>query len=111
MAMAGSWNWDNVSTTFWAEPSEDVYYLLTRWKKAGLNSILDLGCGIGRHSLLFAENGFEVTALDSSESGLRRLEIAAAERGLAVETVHAELGRMRSRDAQPGIDMRIHPPD
>ena len=91
MAMTGSWNWDNVSTSFWAEPSEDVYYLLTRWKKAGFNSILDLGCGIGRHSLLFAENGFEVTALDSSESGLRRLEISAAERGLAVETVHADL--------------------
>lgn len=108
MAMTGSWNWDNVSTSFWAEPSEDVYYLLTRWKKAGFNSILDLGCGIGRHSLLFAENGFEVTALDSSESGLRRLENVAAERGLAVETVHADLASLPFDDGSFDAVLAYH---
>ena len=26
--------------------------------------ILDLACGTGRHSILFAENGYDVTAVD-----------------------------------------------
>jgi len=101
--MGGCWNWDKVSEPFWTESSEDVYYLLNRWKEAGRETILDLGCGIGRHSLLFAANGFQVTALDSSESGLHRLERIAAERSLTINTVHADLTKLpfddRSFDA------------
>ena len=89
--MSGCWNWDKVSEPFWHEPSEDVYYLVNRWKEAGRKIVLDLGCGMGRHALLFAANGFQVTALDSSESGLRRLEKAATERSLAINAVHADL--------------------
>lgn len=33
-------------------------------------SILDLGCGTGGHSILFAEDGFDVVGIDSSESML-----------------------------------------
>ena len=33
-------------------------------------SLLDLGCGLERHSLLFAEYGFRVTAADISEDAL-----------------------------------------
>ncbi len=91
MASGGSWNWDRVTSEFWSEPSEDVYYLVARWKKSGLSRVLDLGCGMGRHSLLFAENGFEVTALDLSESGLRKLRALATERGLHIRTVQADL--------------------
>lgn len=89
--MNGYWNWDRISEPFWHEPSEDVYYLVHRWKEAGRQKVLDLGCGMGRHALLFAANGFQVTALDLSESGLRRLEKTAVERGLAITTVHADL--------------------
>lgn len=34
-------------------------------------SILDLACGAGRHSLLFAQKGFKVTAVDLSETLLK----------------------------------------
>ena len=94
MVRTGSWDWDRVSDTFWSDPSEDVYYLLHRWTGQTHRSILDLGCGLGRHSLLFAVHGFDVTALDASESGLRRLEAIAAKRGLSVHTVHADLTRL-----------------
>ena len=91
MVRTDSWDWDRVSDAFWSDPSEDVYYLLHRWKGPARRSILDLGCGLGRHSLLFAAHGFDVTALDASESGLRRLGTTAAQRGLSVHTVRADL--------------------
>jgi 2-polyprenyl-3-methyl-5-hydroxy-6-metoxy-1,4-benzoquinol methylase len=28
--------------------------------------VLDLGCGVGRHALLFAEHGFAVEAIDGA---------------------------------------------
>jgi SAM-dependent methyltransferase len=91
MDVGHSWNWDRVTTAFWSEPSEDVYYLLHRWRKSGFERVLDLGCGMGRHSLLLAEHGFQVVALDASESGLQKLEASAAERGLTIERVQADL--------------------
>jgi SAM-dependent methyltransferase len=94
MVSTGSWDWDRVSDAFWSNPSEDVYHLLHRWTGQTRSSILDLGCGLGRHSLLFALYGFDVTALDASESGLRRLEAAAARLGLSVHTVHADLTKL-----------------
>ena len=85
------WNWDKVDDAHWAKPSEDVFYFLDRWKDRGLNSILDLGCGIGRHSLLFAEKGFTVTAFDGSESGLARLKASAHDANLPIATAVGDL--------------------
>jgi SAM-dependent methyltransferase len=36
-------------------------------KARGAQHVLDLGCGVGRHALLFAEHGFAVEAIDGSE--------------------------------------------
>jgi tRNA/tmRNA/rRNA uracil-C5-methylase (TrmA/RlmC/RlmD family) len=46
----------------------------------GTQNVLDLGCGVGRHALLFAENGFVVEAVDGAAAGLdfARREAAAA---------------------------------
>lgn len=91
MVRTGSWDWDRVSDVSWSDPSEDVYYLLHRWTGQTRKRILDLGCGLGRHSLLFAVHGFDVTALDTSENGLHKLAAAAVKRGLSVHTVQADL--------------------
>lgn len=37
------------------------------FKSANVRSVLDLGCGTGRHSIFLAESGFDVTAADISE--------------------------------------------
>ena len=39
----------------WLDPCEESYYYAEKWKREGRKSILDLGCGLGRHSVLFAK--------------------------------------------------------
>ncbi len=52
---------------------------------------LDVACGAGRNALFLAESGYEVTALDISRVGLDRGRRAAAERGLTVDWLCADL--------------------
>lgn len=41
------------------------------FKRARIRTILDLGCGTGRHTIYFAKKGFEVTGGDVSKIALR----------------------------------------
>ena len=47
--------------------------------------ILDIGCGIGRHSIELAKRGYTVTAVDLSESMLLRAKEKAKEQNLSVD--------------------------
>lgn len=49
----------------------------------------DLGAGIGHLALPLAARGFDVVAVDPAELMLERLRTDAAQRGLAVRTLHA----------------------
>ncbi len=62
----------------WIRPEQDVIDILPFLRLRNVNTVLDLGCGIGRHSLLLASEGFEVYSLDASEAGL---EIARSNAG------------------------------
>lgn len=89
--MSKGWDWKKVKEDIWNRPSEDVYYLLHRWKEKGYKRFLDLGCGMGRHSIFFAENGFHVTGYDLSESGLKILKELAKEKNLNVDIVKGDI--------------------
>lgn len=52
---------------------------------------LDVACGAGRNALFLAASGYEVTALDISVVGLERGRRTAAERGLTVDWLCADL--------------------
>jgi len=52
---------------------------------------LDLACGAGRNAVWLAERGWRVTAVDFSAVALRMARELAAERGVEVEWVHADL--------------------
>lgn len=54
--------------------------------------VLELGAGHGRDALPLAARGLAVTAVDASAVALDQLAAQATARGLAVETVVAELG-------------------
>uniref|UniRef100_UPI0040575EE8 class I SAM-dependent methyltransferase n=1 Tax=Acetatifactor sp. TaxID=1872090 RepID=UPI0040575EE8 len=71
MVQSKGWNWKNAEKDRWMNPSEDSVYLARKWASEGARSILDLGCGLGRHALFFAEKGFKVTAVDLSEDAVK----------------------------------------
>lgn len=73
MTQSKEWEWEKVMDPVWLEPCEVSYYYARRWKAAGKKSILDLGSGLGRHAMLFARNGFKVTAVDLSEYAINHL--------------------------------------
>jgi SAM-dependent methyltransferase len=92
------WNWKNVEEAHWLEPAREIRALLERWKRAGFSRLLDVGCGLGRHALLFARAGFSVTGFDLSDIALARLiELAAIER-LDILTSHGDLRKLPFRD-------------
>ena len=76
--------WDEIWKTeegraSWFEPEPFVVSLLPRFKTEGLERALDLGFGLGRHSILLAKEGFEVYGIDTSPAGLQ-LALQWAER-------------------------------
>lgn len=70
MVESKGWNWKIVKDgeeEVWKNPSVESYYLLNRWKSQGKEIFLDLGCGLGRHAILFGKNGFDVSCFDISK--------------------------------------------
>jgi len=54
----------------WLTPDPFVVSLVPRFKDEGLKRVLDLGFGLGRHSILLAREGFDVYGIESSPAGL-----------------------------------------
>ena len=53
--------------------------------------VLDLCCGVGRHSLELARRGFQVTGVDRTEQYLKQASEQAEEEGLNVEFVREDM--------------------
>ena len=85
MIKSKGWDWKIVQedkVDMWKNPSIESYYLLNRWSTLGEKKFLDLGCGLGRHSVLFAKNGFDVSCFDISEEAVNRTKAWCEEEGL-----------------------------
>ena len=55
----------------WLKPDEMVAQLARTLKGQGFERAYDLGCGVGRHVILLAREGFEVYASDFSEPAVQ----------------------------------------
>ena len=82
----------------WLVPHPAVQALVPMLKSRGAQRVLDLGCGVGRHALLFAEHGFDVEAVDGAAAGLDFARSEAAARGLRLSL------RQADADALPFAD-------
>jgi len=56
-----------------------------------LGVVVDLACGLGRHTLAAAAAGVSVVGIDRNRASLTELREAAARREFAVETLFADL--------------------
>ena len=73
------------SAESWRIPAVESFWLAERWKAEGRRDLLDLGCGLGRHSVLFSGYGFSVSAMDISGEALERTRQWAESEGLKID--------------------------
>lgn len=69
---------------FGNEPSELAIRALMAFSDRGIKSVLELGCGQGRDTWYFVDQGFDVTALDYSEAGICQMQERAKAIGAKV---------------------------
>jgi SAM-dependent methyltransferase len=64
-------NWNNLlrhESFHWKDPEPAVVELTERWRAAGVETVLDLGCGAGRHTGCLEQAGFRVFGTDAGLS-------------------------------------------
>jgi len=84
------WNKENKNNLVY--PDEEVIRIIKKFFiPSGAQSVLDAGCGSGRHSLALLREGFEVRALDSSQTAL---EIASELTAPYGNKIKYELGNL-----------------
>lgn len=88
MIESKGWDWKTLEKDkvhIWKEPSIESYYLLSKWSKELKKDFLDLGCGLGRHSILFGQNNFNVFCFDISNEAISRTKKWAEELNLKLD--------------------------
>lgn len=101
MIESKGWQWEIVTedeSNVWKNPSIESYYLLNRWKSQDKIDFLDLGCGLGRHSILFGKNEFNVKCFDISEEAIRRTKGWAEHEGMTFDYKTGDMLKLPYRD-------------
>lgn len=101
MIESKGWQWEIVKedeSNVWKNPSIESYYLLNRWKSQDKIEFLDLGCGLGRHSILFGKNEFNVRCFDISEEAIRRTNAWAEQEELTFDYKTGDMLTLPYRD-------------
>lgn len=90
-------SWDDLYTNeawvAWSErpPLQLTLDWIARLREQGAKRVYDMGCGLGRHTVLLAREGFEVAASDVSprarEETRRKLEVE----GLRADVIDADM--------------------
>ena len=73
--------------SWWTRPAPDVAAFIQSQSPAERPDVLDLGCGLGRHAIAFAQAGFSVTAADVSETAVDRLSERARSLSLEIRAI------------------------
>lgn len=87
-AESKAWDWRQVEgahRAHWLEPSEESYYLISRWLDQGKIDFLDLGCGLGRHTVQFAKAGFTTSGFDLSAEAITQTRAYIEREGLEAD--------------------------
>lgn len=93
LKMASMWDsyWERETNhDYWLQPDKAVIELVDHFDRIRMRDALDLGCGVGRHTLPLVDAGFNVTAVDSSSRAISILQNRAREKGLIVNAVQGD---------------------
>jgi tellurite methyltransferase len=74
----------------WLKPERVVVETVPVLEQRGVATVLDIGCGIGRHAVFLAQQGFTVTAIDASDAGLEVARRSAHQAGVDIDFHKAE---------------------
>ena len=73
-------------------------------------TLLDLGCGQGRDSIFLASIGYQVTAVDSSEVGVKQMMSQAQSQGVKIDGIVADVQNFKLEEKFDVVlfDMLLH---
>ncbi len=94
MDVSKTWDWEKNIGDEWLNPSMESYYFANLWKKKNKKRILDLGCGLGRHSMLFYEYGFDVTVCDITPFCINYLKTIQEKRNITFPVIECDMLNM-----------------
>jgi len=87
-------DWDDIFTKrgkVFTNPHQDMDKLTKIFKENGVQRVLDLGCGTGRHLLFFSKKGFDVYGIDKSPKGLEIAKNWLDEENLSAKLTHQRI--------------------
>jgi hypothetical protein len=92
----GAWDktYNRKDYVFGKEPAR---FLVDHVKMLPMGRALDIAMGEGRHAVYLAKKGFQVEGVDISSVGLRKAQKLAAENGVKIKTINADLNKYRIR--------------
>lgn len=73
------------------EAEDLVNIILNNVRLSKSGKVLDMACGTGRHSILFAKKGFKVTAVDLSKNMLSAARKKAEAENLKIDFIQSDL--------------------
>lgn len=73
------------------EAEDLVNTIINNVKHSKSDKVLDMACGTGRHSILFAKKGYKVTAVDLSKNMLSVARKKAAAENLEIDFIQSDL--------------------
>ncbi|MFC2093740.1 class I SAM-dependent methyltransferase [Bacteroidota bacterium] len=77
---------------------KEVDFLVEEFLLPAGSSIIDIGCGTGRHSIELAKRGFKVTGIDISEGMLNESEKTANAENVKVNFIKADATSFKTED-------------
>src|SRR2546428_7924689 len=92
----------------WLPPDPAVDVWPRRIRARGGTTALDLGCGVGRHTVLLAQLDYRTAGLDASETGLDHTRRALAGLGLGADLRRGPMTAFPFADGVFGHRTRQH---
>jgi tellurite methyltransferase len=103
--------WENPEIAAqWAElpPLQEVVEMADLLEAAGLRSVLDIGCGMGRHLVYLAARGFEVIGTDHAPAAIASCTESLAAAGLSADVRLMDMADFPFPDASFGGVISSH---